>query len=125
LALAQPRTFSAQCRAIAFFHAKFERIHPFKDGNGRVGRALLDSQRNAFFGLSDRRKPIESSAYRAALTKAQRKSNLRPFINLLLGAEHRPLLPNTHEQLPFLLKPCQGSVEEKKKRRRAAKNFEW
>ncbi len=37
-------TAEDRCAAVAFYHARFIGIHPFQDGNGRVGRAVLGSQ---------------------------------------------------------------------------------
>ncbi len=33
-----------QLKDIAIFHAEYEKIHPFQDGNGRTGRAILFKQ---------------------------------------------------------------------------------
>lgn len=44
----------ATLRAAAFFHLRFEGIHPLRDGNGRVGRLLMAAQCEEFY-----RVPIE------------------------------------------------------------------
>jgi fido (protein-threonine AMPylation protein) len=70
--------------AIAFYHARFERIHPFLDGNGRVGRMLMESQLTATFGKKVR-PPLNREEYLLAL--AQCPKNLTPLTNLLLERE--------------------------------------
>ncbi|HLD05701.1 MAG TPA: Fic family protein [Candidatus Nanoarchaeia archaeon] len=69
----------------AYFHAAFEGIHPFVDGNGRVGRLLLN------FILHKNKLPMvnipnkQRLIYYKVLEQAQRKDNLHPLIELLLS----------------------------------------
>ena len=61
----------------AVVHVQFETIHPFDDGNGRTGRALIQTILNAR-GLADGALPLsgvleaERRSYYAALGEAQR-----------------------------------------------------
>ena len=70
----------APAAAIAHCHVRLERIHPFRDGNGRSGRLILTSQVKEAFNsdlvLLDRR------AYLAALRSAD-EGELRPLVNLI------------------------------------------
>jgi Fic family protein len=68
----------------SYFHIAFETIHPFIDGNGRVGRLLMN------FILHNHKYPMINIPnklkfrYYKSLLKATTDGNLRPFIELIL-----------------------------------------
>lgn len=87
--------------AIAFLHVRFERIHPFLDGNGRAGRAILAVQFEALFAALPRF--ADQKAYRAAL-HASAKKDLAPLMNYLGASAGLPEVPAPWVP-PFRLAP--------------------
>ena len=79
------------------FHYEFEFIHPFADGNGRIGRlwhTLILSKWKPFFAWV----PVESlihdnqQDYYDALGEANNSNRINPFVEYMLGLLKRALL---------------------------------
>ncbi|MCD6590516.1 MAG: Fic family protein [Candidatus Aenigmarchaeota archaeon] len=67
----------------AYVHTAFEGIHPFLDGNGRIGRLLLNFilKKNGFPMIDIKNRNKEE--YYRAIREAHR-GNLRPFVSLVI-----------------------------------------
>ena len=74
----------------AIVHNQFENIHPFQDGNGRVGRLLLNN-----ILLKNKMPPLNiglenRQAYYSAIQAYQNHGNIRPMIEFMIK-EYRNL----------------------------------
>ena len=83
---------------IAKFHLDFETIHPFNDGNGRIGRALLNLQLNrlGFPNIIIREK--EKRAYYRAFGEYRDTQNTKPMERIVTLA----LLESLHKRVTYL-----------------------
>ena len=92
----------------AVAHLYFESIHPFEDGNGRIGRALSEKAlsqglgRPALLSLS---RAIEAhrKQYYEALQQGQRSNEITPWVTWFVGVTLEAQI-QAEEQIDFTLK---------------------
>ena len=87
---------------IATFHYKFEKIHPFQDGNGRIGRIIILKQcleKNIdLIAIDDK----YGDDYKKALYKAQTTDDITDLVNVFKNCQKR--LDDKLEQYKDMLK---------------------
>ena len=80
---------NATIKDIADFHYKFERIHPFQDGNGRIGRFIILKQcleKNIDLIAIDNE---FSDEYKKALYFAQTTDDSEKLVNVFKNCQSR------------------------------------
>ncbi len=92
----------------AVAHLYFESIHPFEDGNGRIGRAIAEKALSQTMGrpvLLSLSKAIESNkaTYYEALKVAQQSNEITSWISYFCDVIFKAQI-NTEEQIDFVLR---------------------
>lgn len=97
---------------IAIFHANFEKIHPFQDGNGRIGRFIIFKQcldNNIDLVAIDEE---FNDHYRKALYKAQKCDDIHDLVKCFEACQQR--LSNKLEKFASMIKPVEGEIQNNK-----------
>src|SRR3989339_682447 len=92
----------------AIAHLYFESIHPFEDGNGRIGRSIAEkalSQGFCYPTIFSLSKVIEANkkAYYAALNAASKTNEITDWI-IYFTCVVQDALKNTEDEIDFILK---------------------
>lgn len=95
--------------AIADFHQKFEHIHPFQDGNGRIGRFIILRQcienNIDLIAIDDE----YNKQYREALYIAQTSNNIEPLVEIFKKCQVR--IDNKLEEYSSVIMQVLNEVE--------------
>lgn len=75
-----------QIEQVAIIHSKFEQIHPFSDGNGRVGRLLMAAMLLRYNIAPAVIKKQKKNLYYKALQKSQQKQEFEELDNFICDA---------------------------------------
>lgn len=86
---------------LAEFHAKYENIHPFQDGNGRTGRMILFRE-----SLKHNMVPViirdeDKDEYRMYLNRAQKYNNFRDLVQFFEEQQQRVYQETKDMIIPF------------------------
>ena len=104
---------------IAYFHAEFEDIHPFVDGNGHIGRVLINQQLQALgyppIIIQSKNKDTD---YHELFNDYHRTESLEEFVQLFMLA----LIESLHRRIALLSESKTITIREWAEQNKVAQN---